>query len=98
MTANALAAIGGFASLAVVFFFAWLSDRTNARGSVVIVAISSYLISLIVIRTVQPHVGRWSRFGLWTTVNSLAVGYHPVHNTWLQLNCRDSAERSISIV
>ncbi|PGH02230.1 hypothetical protein AJ79_07679 [Helicocarpus griseus UAMH5409] len=95
--ANALCAIGGFISLAVVFAFAWLSDRTNKRGLTVMVAICCYLIVLIVIKTVHPHVGKWSRFGLWTAVNSFAVGYHPVHNTWVQLNCKDPGERSISI-
>jgi hypothetical protein len=34
---------------------------------------------------------------LWTAVNSFAVGYHPVHNTWVQLNCVDAGERSIAI-
>lgn len=60
-------------------------------------AISCYLIVLIVARTVHPHVGKWSRFGLWTAVNGMAVGYHPIHNTWVQLNCTDPRERSIAI-
>ncbi|KAK0671294.1 hypothetical protein QBC41DRAFT_386394 [Cercophora samala] len=41
--------------------------------------------------------GQLCRWGLWTAINALAVGYHPVHNTWLQLNCHDAEERSISI-
>ncbi|TQB70163.1 hypothetical protein MPDQ_000817 [Monascus purpureus] len=60
-------------------------------------AIASYLIVLIVARTVHPHAGKWSRFGLWTAVNGLAVGYHPIHSTWVQLNCTDPRERSIAI-
>ncbi|KAL1851951.1 hypothetical protein Plec18170_006254 [Paecilomyces lecythidis] len=95
--ANALAAIGGFITLPVVFFFAWVSDRTNKRGLTVMAAITSYLIVLIVARIVHPHVGRWSRFGLWTAINGMAVGYHPIHNTWVQLNCKDTRERSIAI-
>ncbi|KAK2805633.1 hypothetical protein FQN51_009136 [Onygenales sp. PD_10] len=95
--ANALCAIGGFISLAVVFFFAWLSDRTNKRGLTVMAAITCYLIVLIVTKTLHPHVGKWSRFGLWTAVNSFAVGYHPIHNTWVQVNCKEPGERSISI-
>ncbi|KAJ9191104.1 hypothetical protein DTO164E3_1660 [Paecilomyces variotii] len=95
--ANALAAIGGFITLPVVFFFAWVSDRTNKRGLTVMAAITSYLIVLIVARIVHPHVGKWSRFGLWTAVNGMAVGYHPIHNTWVQLNCTDTRERSIAI-
>ncbi|KAJ9292420.1 hypothetical protein DTO271G3_8794 [Paecilomyces variotii] len=95
--ANALAAIGGFITLPVVFFFAWVSDRTNKRGLTVMAAITSYLIVLIVARIVHPHVGKWSRFGLWTAVNGMAVGYHPIHNTWVQLNCTDTREKSIDI-
>ncbi|KAK2745155.1 hypothetical protein FQN55_006279 [Onygenales sp. PD_40] len=95
--ANALCAIGGFISLGVVFFFAWLSDRTNKRGLTVMAAITCYLIVLIVTKTLHPHVGKWSRFGLWTAVNSFAVGYHPIHNTWVQVNCKEPGERSISI-
>ena len=94
---NALAAIGSFLTLPVVIFFAWLSDKTNKRGLTVMISIASYLIALIVLKTVQPHTGKWERFGLWTTVNGLAVGYHPIHNAWIQVNCRSPAERSISI-
>ena len=95
--ANALAAVGAFLALFVVFAFAWISDRTNARGGTVIAAQLCYLLALVVARQVHPHVGQWSRWGLWTFVNAFAVGYHPVHNTWLQLNCRTPGERSISI-
>ena len=89
--------MGAFLALFVVFFFAYLSDRTNMRGGTVIAAQICYLVVLIVALLVQPHVGKWSRWGLWTAVNSFAVGYHPVHNSWVQLNCRDPRERSISI-
>ncbi|KAK5653409.1 hypothetical protein OQA88_8894 [Cercophora sp. LCS_1] len=97
IAANALSAVGGFFALIVVFIFAWISDFTNKRGATVIGAQSCYLIALIIARQVHPHVGQWSRWGLWTLVNSFAVGYHPVHNTWVQLNCRTPGERSISI-
>lgn len=95
--ANALACIGPFIALVVVFTFARISDRTSQRGLTVAMAISCYLVTLIVARTAQPHVGKWGRWGLWTAVNAFAVGYHPVQNTWLQLNCQDPAERSIGI-
>ncbi|KAF2714586.1 MFS general substrate transporter [Pleomassaria siparia CBS 279.74] len=95
--ANALACVGGFIALGVVFFFGWVSDRTNKRGLTVIAAQICYLSGLIVARSAHPHVGKWSRWGLWTSVNALAIGYHPVHNSWLQLNCKDPRERSISI-
>jgi hypothetical protein len=83
--------------LVVVFFFAWVSDKTNKRGLAVIVAHACYLIALIVTRSLHPHVGKWSRWGLWTVVNAFAVGYHPVHNSWVQLNCREPGERNVSI-
>ncbi|KAK2879507.1 hypothetical protein FQN49_000809 [Arthroderma sp. PD_2] len=95
--ANALAAVGASLSLVVVFLFAYMSDRINRRGATVIVAHVCYLITLVVALKVQPHVGKWSRWGLWTAVNSFAVGYHPTQNLWVQVNCRDPAERSISI-
>ncbi|KAI9036118.1 uncharacterized protein KD926_002259 [Aspergillus affinis] len=95
--ANALSAIGAFMTLPLVFFFAWLSDKTARRGIVVITAISCYLIVLIVARCALPSVGKWSRFGLWTVVNAFAVGYHPIHNTWVQVNCQDAGERNVSI-
>lgn len=95
---NALGAIGAALTLPIVFVFSWASDRTGRRGLSVISAILSYLVVLIIARTVLPHVaGRWGRFGLWTVVNAFAVCYHPVHNTWVQLNCRERGERSIAI-
>lgn len=95
--ANALAAVGAFLSLAVVFIFAYISDKTNQRGLSVMGAHACYIIALVVARSLHPSVGKWSRWGLWTAVNSFAVGYHPVHNSWVQLNCRDPGERSIGI-
>ncbi|KAK3317089.1 inner membrane transporter yfaV [Apodospora peruviana] len=95
--ANALAAVGAVLSLFFVFLVAYVSDKTNQRGATVIVSQICFLVALVVAREIHPHVGRWSRWGLWTAVNALAVGYHPAHNTWVQLNCRDPRERSISI-
>lgn len=97
IAANALAAVGASLALLVVFVFAWFSDRTGKRGLSVVLAHICYLVALIVTREVHPHVGKWSRWGLWTLVNSFAVGYHPVHNSWVQLNCREPGERSIAI-
>ena len=95
---NALAAVGSFLTLPVIVFFAWLSDRTKQRGAVVMLAMTCYLVALIVLRALlHAPVGKWGMFGLWTTVNGLAVGYHPIHNAWIQMNCRCRAERSISV-
>jgi hypothetical protein len=97
ISANALSAVGASLALIVVFSIAYLSDRTNKRGFVVIFAQLCYLIALIIARSLQPHVGKWSKWGLWTLVNSFAVGYHPSHNSWVQLNCQDAGERSIAV-
>ena len=96
-SANALAAVGACLALAVVFSFAAASDRTNHRGACVMSAQLCYLVTLIVIHLVQPHVGKWSKWGLWTAVNAFAVGYHPIHNSWVQINCHEAGERSISM-
>ncbi|KAF1952537.1 MFS general substrate transporter [Byssothecium circinans] len=95
--ANALACVGGFLALAVVFFFGWLSDRTSKRGLTVMLAQTCYLLILIITYAIHPRVGRWSRYVLWTFINAFAIGYHPVHNSWVQLNCKEPGERSISI-
>lgn len=97
ISANALSAVGGALALVVVFFFAYLSDRTNRRGLSVMGAQLCLLIVLIVARSIHSHVGKWGHYVLWTAINTFSVGYHPVHNTWLQLNCREAEERSISI-
>ncbi|KAF6833982.1 inner membrane transport protein yfav [Colletotrichum musicola] len=97
IAANALAAVGACLAMAVVFAFATLSDRTNLRGGAVLLAHVCYLTVLVVARSVHPHVGKWSRWGLWTAINGFAVAYHPTHNTWLQVNCREAGERSIAI-
>ncbi|PYH42867.1 MFS general substrate transporter [Aspergillus saccharolyticus JOP 1030-1] len=97
--ANALAALGNLLTLPVIFGFAWLSTATHRRGSTVLLAMGSYLVALVVLRTVQPHVtSRWGRVGLWTAVNGLAVGYHPVHNAWIQVNCCCPGERSVIVM
>lgn len=94
---NALAAVGGILTFPVVLFFAWLSDKTKGRGMTVMLAISAYLVAIVVLRTAQPFGSRWCKFWMWTAVNGLAVGYHPIHNAWIQIKCRTPEERSISL-
>ncbi|OOQ88918.1 vitamin H transporter [Penicillium brasilianum] len=94
---NALAAVGSFLTLPVVLFFAWLSNKSKRWGITVMIAISAYLVALVILRIAQPVASRWGKFGLWTAVNGLAVGYHPVHNAWIQIKCRTPEERSISL-
>ncbi|CAG7977800.1 unnamed protein product [Penicillium salamii] len=95
--ANALAAIGSLLTLPVIFCFAWMSDVREKRGLVVLIAISVYLVALVLLGVLQTHVDKWGKFGLWTTVNAFAVGYHPIHNAWIQINCKSAEERSISV-
>ena len=97
INANALAAIGNLLTLPVIVFFAWVSDRTRQRGLTVMLSIGCYLVALVLLRCLQAHVGKWGKFGLWTTVNGLAVGYHPIHNAWIQVNCGSPGERSVSV-
>ncbi|PKY02021.1 MFS general substrate transporter [Aspergillus campestris IBT 28561] len=95
---NALAAVGSFLTLPVILFFAWLSDKTKQRGVVVMLAMACYLVALVVLKALlHAPIGKWGMFALWTTVNGLAVGYHPIHNAWIQMNCRCRAERSVSV-
>lgn len=95
--ANAFAAIGSLLTLPVIFLFAWVSDKTNKRGLIVMIAIFVYLVALMITRVLVHHVDKWGKFGLWTTVNILAVGYHPIHNAWIQINCKSPEERSINV-
>ena len=95
--ANALAAIGSLLTLPVILGFAYLSDKMRKRGLAVIIAVSAYLVALILLRGIEHRVGRWGKFGLWTVVNGLAVGYHPIHNAWIQMNCETAEERNISV-
>ncbi|KAJ5214977.1 hypothetical protein N7468_010656 [Penicillium chermesinum] len=97
ISANALAAIGNFITLPVVLLFAWAGGKLRKWGFTVMTAQACYLIALIALRCIQPHVGTWSKFGLWTTANGLAVGYHPVHNAWIQVNSGSPEERSINM-
>lgn len=95
--ANALAAIGSLLTLPIILFFAWMSDKLKRRGVVVMISISIYLASLVVLRVLQPNANKWGRLALWTLVNTFAVGYHPIHNAWIQVNCKTSEERSVSV-
>lgn len=95
--ASALTSIGSALTLAVTISVGAVSDYMGSRGMWVAIPIALYLIALVLLRTIQPHVGTWGRFGLWTTVNAFAVGYHAQQNTWLQANCGSLEERCISV-
>ncbi|KAJ5496160.1 hypothetical protein N7463_008147 [Penicillium fimorum] len=95
--ANAFCAIGSLLTLPVILLFAWMSDKSNKRGLTVMAAILAYLIALVILRILMHRVDKWGKFGLWTAVNALAVGYHPIHNSWIQINCKSPEERNISV-
>ncbi|KAK3940431.1 major facilitator superfamily domain-containing protein [Diplogelasinospora grovesii] len=96
--ANALAAVGSALAPVVALLFATLSDYTDQRGMAVMSAQVCYLIALLVGRQMQGQTASpWAHWALWTAINAFAVGYHPAHNTWLQLNCHEAEERSVSI-
>ncbi|KAK4177838.1 inner membrane transporter yfaV [Triangularia setosa] len=97
ITVNTLTAVGAALAPLVALTLATISDATNKRGLAVIAGQLCYLVSLVVGSSLQFDVGTWGRWGLWTVINAFSVGYHLVHNTWLQLNCHDAEERSISI-
>ncbi|PTD09831.1 hypothetical protein HYE67_007888 [Fusarium culmorum] len=76
ITANALAVVGASLALPIVFFFGYLSDRTNLRGGTVIAGNFCYLITLIVARQLHPHAIILSQtLGFNSIVERLDVGY-----------------------
>ncbi|OQE35197.1 hypothetical protein PENCOP_c014G01680 [Penicillium coprophilum] len=95
--ANAFCAIGSLLTLPTIMAFAWISDKSKKRGLTIMLAIFVYLVALVILRIMMHRVDKWGKFGLWTAVNALAVGYHPIHNAWIQINCKSSEERSISV-
>jgi hypothetical protein len=68
--------------------FAWISDKTKNGGIAVMVAITAYLIAIIVLRGVQRYASNWCKLRIRTAVNGLAVGYYPIHNAWIEIKCR----------
>ncbi|KAF2029768.1 MFS general substrate transporter [Setomelanomma holmii] len=79
--ANALASVGGFIALGVVFLFGWLSDKANKRGLAVIIAHVCYLLVLIIARSVHPSLNckageRSISIAMWmmSAISGLMVG------------------------
>ncbi|KAJ6140404.1 hypothetical protein N7471_006890 [Penicillium samsonianum] len=89
--ANAFCAIGSLLTLPVILFFCVDERQIEQKGP------HRHGCHLLILRIMMHRVDKWGKLGLWTAVNALAVGYHPIHNSWIQINCKSSEERNISV-
>ncbi|KAL2201700.1 MFS general substrate transporter [Sarocladium strictum] len=97
LSSNALAAVGIFLQIPVLYAFSWVSDTYDKRGETVMAGISMHMISYLLNRgftELRPRSVRY--FGVvWT--QTFANLPHPLNIAWLSLTCRDPEERSLSM-
>jgi len=76
LQANALSSVAGWISLVVVFMFGFLSDKTNVRGPMVIIAITFFWVFWVAFQQKSVSPDRWLKYGLLVMVQGFNAAYH----------------------
>jgi hypothetical protein len=93
LQANALSSVAGWISLVVVFVFGYLSDKTNIRGPMVIMAITFFWVFWVAFQQKSVSPDRWLKYGLLVMVQGFNAAYHvsylaTVQEKWTLKSCR----------
>ncbi|KAJ3459493.1 hypothetical protein MRS44_015566 [Fusarium solani] len=74
-----------------------LRDKLKSRGPVVLVALICNLAFMIANRSMIHSQDGIARFCLLAVGNFFSTSWHPVHGSWLSMNCISEAERSVTM-
>lgn len=97
LKANALSSVGGFVLLVNMLIFGYLSDRTRARGALVIIALTFLWVWWIVFQYFSLSTNKWLKYAFLVLIGGTGQAFHPINATWLSLNQFTPQQRSVAM-
>ena len=93
-----MASIGPWCQVVLSIGSGFLADKTGTRGLVVLGGIFTWWFFLLVNRLLIHSANGHARFAVLVLAWAFQGGvWHPVNGSWMALNARSSAERSITM-
>ncbi|KAE9376566.1 MFS transporter [Stipitochalara longipes BDJ] len=95
LQSNALVSVGGWLLLVVNVFWGWVADKTQKRGYVVLAGLSIWWGFALGNLILTASTDKTSRYAILTLAMAFASPWHAVNGSWLAVNGRSPADRSI---
>ncbi|KAF7542388.1 hypothetical protein G7Z17_g11615 [Cylindrodendrum hubeiense] len=97
LKANAMVSIGWWITIPVSIFWGWVADRTGLRGPFVLVNLLLFWGFNLGNRLVISSGNQSLRFAMLVLAMGFSGAWHPLNSSWMSLNSKSSAERSINM-
>ena len=97
LQANALSSVGNWIVIVLNLSFGWIADKTQRRGGLVFLAtVLSFAFGLAT-RQLVASKDRDLKYGILVCTTLWGSVAHPLNGSWLAVNIRNPAERSITM-
>ncbi|GAB7352530.1 hypothetical protein MBLNU459_g2923t2 [Dothideomycetes sp. NU459] len=98
LKSNALVSVGPWIQIALNFLSGYAADTTQRRGLVNLAGLALWWgFSLGCLVLSSSSSDRGARYALLTLALSVSFVWHPVNGSWLSLNARSPADRSVTM-
>ncbi|SCO35396.1 related to nicotinamide mononucleotide permease [Fusarium fujikuroi] len=97
LQANALSSVGGWIVIVLNLSFGWIADKTQRRGLLVLLATILSFAFCLATRQLTTSTNRDLKYGILTCTTLWGSAAQPLNGSWLAVNIRNPAERSITM-
>ncbi|XWX02426.1 hypothetical protein V2A60_010463 [Cordyceps javanica] len=95
LQANALASVGNWIVIVLSLSFGWIADKSGKRGGLVLFASVLGFAFCLATRQLASSTNRDLKYGVLICSALWGSIMHPLNGSWLAVNVRNPAERSI---
>ncbi|KAJ9156231.1 Alternative sulfate transporter [Pleurostoma richardsiae] len=95
LKANAMTSVGQWISLSLVLFAGFVADKWGRRGLVVLFAVAIEFAFTVAYKCLPDDASSGLKYGMLTMASATCSWWHSVNGSWLSINARSPAERSI---
>ncbi|KAF4498931.1 nicotinamide mononucleotide permease [Fusarium agapanthi] len=97
LQANALSSVGGWIVIVLNLSFGWIADKTQRRGLLILIATALSFAFCLATRQLATSTNRDLKYGILIFTTIWGSATHPLNGSWLAVNIRNPAERSITM-
>lgn len=97
LQSNALVSVGAWIQIALSLFSGYLADKTKRRGLVNLGGLSGWWGFSIGCLVLATSTSKDARYALLVCALSFQTLWHPINGSWLSMNSRSPAERSVTM-
>ncbi|KAM0547309.1 hypothetical protein ACHAPJ_010444 [Fusarium lateritium] len=97
LQANALSSVGNWIVIVLNLSFGWIADKAQRRGGLILLAAVLSFAFCLATRQLVTSMNRDLKYGILVCTTLWGSVAHPLNGSWLAVNIRNPAERSITM-